>query len=608
MIAAPVLVLTPEQRRIVEWGDGPVVVIAGAGTGKTRVIVERVRHLLATREDLLPEQILVLTYNVKAARELRDRLDATRRRRRSAPAIAVSQLPQLLPADPDRERRRCRAAGAPGRPRRRRPGPAAARHPRRRPAHLPLAVELVARRLRRVHQPGEGRAGQAGRVRCLRRRGAARVRGALRQLRGRRRAARRRRATWRRFASIRGAYAWRAPERARGEPRRGARLRQATHSSKAADREARRTVAGTGTAVWRNQIAARGPPADRCPGGDLRRRWRRARGAAPDRDGRRSSAPTRTSSRGAAPSTSASRSPAVTKLFKTRPNVLRRWQRQFRYILVDEFQDANVAQIELIEMLGRTPDRPDNVMVVGDDDQSIYRFRGASFAAFAEFDARFARPPAHDPDATPPGPPPRLRIEQNFRSVRNVLTAANRLIANNETRFEPDKRLTTDRPDGDPVELVVCAGAEDEAVAIVDAIKSMVGEGTGRKWTDVAVLYRKHTPPRGDRRAAARRGHPVHRRRRAEPVRHARDPRPRAGAPGDRRPARRRRAGPDDDRRSVAARCPRDPAGDPDGEVRSGAPARDRRGRSSRPGRSRSTSSTSGARTGPSTRRSMPRR
>ena len=67
--------LTPEQRAIVEWGDGPLVVIAGAGTGKTRVIVERVRHLLETREDLLPEQILVLTYNVKAARELQDRLD-----------------------------------------------------------------------------------------------------------------------------------------------------------------------------------------------------------------------------------------------------------------------------------------------------------------------------------------------------------------------------------------------------------------------------------------------------------------------------------------------------------------------------------------------------
>ena len=67
--------LTEEQRRIVEWGDGPAVVIAGAGTGKTRVIVERVRHLLETREDLQPENLLVLTYNVKAAAELRERIE-----------------------------------------------------------------------------------------------------------------------------------------------------------------------------------------------------------------------------------------------------------------------------------------------------------------------------------------------------------------------------------------------------------------------------------------------------------------------------------------------------------------------------------------------------
>ena len=67
--------LTAEQRRIVEFGDGPLVVIAGAGTGKTRVIIERVRYLLEHRADLLPEQLLVLTYNVKAARELQERLD-----------------------------------------------------------------------------------------------------------------------------------------------------------------------------------------------------------------------------------------------------------------------------------------------------------------------------------------------------------------------------------------------------------------------------------------------------------------------------------------------------------------------------------------------------
>jgi DNA helicase-2/ATP-dependent DNA helicase PcrA len=181
---------------------------------------------------------------------------------------------------------------------------------------------------------------------------------------------------------------------------------------------------------------------------------------------------------------------AVTQLFKTRPNVLRRYQRQFRYILVDEFQDANVAQIELIELLGRAPDRPDNVMVVGDDDQSIYRFRGASFAAFAEFDRRFAKPPPHGPTSTPPGPPPRLRLEENFRSIGHVLSGANRLIEVNQLRFLADKRLRTERPDGEPVEVHTCSGPEDEAVAIVDAIKALVGDS--KRWKDVAVLYRKH--------------------------------------------------------------------------------------------------------------------
>ena len=291
---------------------------------------------------------------------------------------------------------------------------------------------------------------------------------------------------------------------------------------------------------------------------------------------------------------------AVTQLFKTRPNVLRRWQRQFRYILVDEFQDANVAQIELIELLGRTPDRPDNVMVVGDDDQSIYRFRGASFAAFAEFDARFSRPPAHDPTrhAARPAAAPPDRAELPLGRPR------------------PDRRQPADRQQRDPLRARQAPDAptaptatrsssssapapEDEAVAIVDAIKS-----TGRATGTGRTLDRRRRPvsqaqaPRGDRRAAARRGHPVHRRRRAVAVRDARDPRPRAGAAGDRRPARRRRAGPDDDRRSVAARRARDPAGRPGRRSSTGRTCSRPSVRSSRRARSRSTSSTSGARTG----------
>ena len=191
---------------------------------------------------------------------------------------------------------------------------------------------------------------------------------------------------------------------------------------------------------------------------------------------------------------------AVIRLFRERPNVLRRWQRRFRYLLVDEFQDANVAQIELIELLGRTPDRPDNVMVVGDDDQSIYRFRGASYAAFVEFDRRFADPPAHDPDGPAPGAPTRLRIVENFRSRPPILVVANRLISRNELRYEPDKRLAPHRDgNGAPaVELVTCAGPDDEAAAIVERIKALAawdpasGGQPAVPWSSFAVLYRKH--------------------------------------------------------------------------------------------------------------------
>ncbi len=311
------------------------------------------------------------------------------------------------------------------------------------------------------------------------------------------------------FRDVRAAYAGvRANERA--EARGETREYKSDDAERTADREARRTVAGTGRAQGAGWFAPEDHPriealaATYVVDGAALEVVRLTELAMVYRAYEEELA-----RRGALDY--GEQIAAVTKLFKTRPNVLRRWQRQFRYLLIDEFQDANVAQIELIELLGRTPDRPDNVMVVGDDDQSIYRFRGASFAAFAEFDARFARPPAHDPGATPPGPPTHLRIDQNFRSVGNVLTAANRLIRQNETRFEPDKQLTTERPDGDPIELIVCAGPEDEAVAIVDAIKSMVGvgestagEGSGgttgsgattgraRPWTDIAVLYRKH--------------------------------------------------------------------------------------------------------------------
>ncbi len=488
--------LTPEQRRIVEFGDGPAVVIAGAGTGKTRVIVERVKYLLATRgadrDPLLPEHLLVLTYNVKAARELQERLDqavGTATRARMTVSNFHSFCQRILTEN-------AADAGLPPRPDVL-DGVAQVLLLKEIGPQLPLVyhyrsnrslgnfVQFINRAKDELVSPDHFDAFVAEERRVFEERygsfEAAAVRlaaqGNLDPLR-----------------KVRGAYAGvRANERAneRGEDRGETREYRVGEVERTADREARRTIAGTGHADGRGQFAATDHPridalADTyVMDGAALEVLRLTELALVYRAHEEELA-----RRGALDF--GEQIAAVTKLFKTRPNVLRHWQRGYRYILVDEFQDANVAQIELIELLGRTPDRPDNVMVVGDDDQSIYRFRGASFAAFAEFEARFARPPAHDPTARPPGPPPRLRIEQNFRSVGHVLTASNRLITQNETRFEPDKRLVTDRPDGPAVQVITCAGPEDEAIAIVDAIKALVGEGTGGRWTDIAVLYRKH--------------------------------------------------------------------------------------------------------------------
>ena len=236
----------------------------------------------------------------------------------------------------------------------------------------------------------------------------------------------------------------------------------------------------------------------------------------------RSTAPTRRSSTQRGALDFGEQIAAVTQLFKDRPNVLRRWQRQFRYILVDEFQDANIAQIELIELLGRTPDRPDNVMVVGDDDQSIYRFRGASFAAFAEFDRRFSRPPAHDPDGPAPGRRRACGSSENFRSVG----------------ARPDGRQPADRPQRDPLRAGQAApdrapGRRPDRAASSCARAPRTRRS--RSWTpsasalgdDATPVVGRRGPvpqaqaPRGDRRPAARRGHPVHRGRRAVAVRDA---------------------------------------------------------------------------------------
>jgi DNA helicase-2/ATP-dependent DNA helicase PcrA len=505
---------TEEQRRIIEAPDGPLVVIAGAGTGKTRVIVERVRWLLeryGRRVDgpgawavaepgdrhgapfagpLVPEQLLVLTYNVKAAAELAQRLDeavgATVRSRMTVSnfhsfcghVLSESAADAGLPSTPEVL-----------------DGPAQLLLLADLRPHLELRyynefsfralVDFINRAKDELVGPDEvARFAAEERAEFERRYGPypeAESRlvaaGSLEPLR-----------------RVQKAYgAARAAERAEV---RGLTLRRSRpdDAAKVAEREARRTVAGDGSARPLGQFAPDEVPrilalaeTYECDGAALEvlrlRELASVYSAYQAELARRNALDF------------GEQIALVTRLFRQRPNVLRRWQRQFRYILVDEFQDANIAQIELIELIGRTPDRPDNVMVVGDDDQSIYRFRGASFAAFSEFVARFSRAPAHAPASPPPGPPPTLRIERNFRSVHRVLTLANRLIAGNGDRFDAAKRLIPDREAGAPAELLRCANDEDQAVAIVDAIRALVGAGSEpgrRRWRDAAILYRKH--------------------------------------------------------------------------------------------------------------------
>ncbi|MEO6349448.1 MAG: ATP-dependent DNA helicase, partial [Candidatus Limnocylindrales bacterium] len=179
------------------------------------------------------------------------------------------------------------------------------------------------------------------------------------------------------------------------------------------------------------------------------------------------------------------------QLLTERPNILLRYQDQFRHVLVDEFQDANMAQILLLELVGRGPDKPDNVVVVGDDDQSIYRFRGASYAAFEQFKQRFGEAPAWAPDR-PAAEVASQPLLDNRRSTPEILSAASRLIMRNQKRLKK-LPLRPIKPAGDKVEIVHVTDEQDEADVVVSWIKRTYESLPGpRRWSEIAVLYRKH--------------------------------------------------------------------------------------------------------------------
>ncbi len=158
------------------------------------------------------------------------------------------------------------------------------------------------------------------------------------------------------------------------------------------------------------------------------------------------------------------------RLFEENPDVLEHYQRQFRYVMVDEYQDTNHAQYKLTSLLA---DGYRNICVVGDDDQSIYRFRGATIENILSFETRYD-------DATV------IRLEQNYRSTQCILDAANAVIENNSQR--KGKNLWTANGTGEKIELETAEDETAEAAYIAEEILNSVAKG--RHFGDHAVLYR----------------------------------------------------------------------------------------------------------------------
>lgn len=158
------------------------------------------------------------------------------------------------------------------------------------------------------------------------------------------------------------------------------------------------------------------------------------------------------------------------RLFEENPDVLDHYQNLYKYILVDEYQDTNMVQYRLVSMLSS---KYKNLCVVGDDDQSIYKFRGATIENILSFEHQFD-------DCTV------IRLEQNYRSTQNILTCANELIKNNKGR--KGKNLWTAMGDGDKVNVYNANSERNEARFVADTILSGIKEG--RKYNEYAVLYR----------------------------------------------------------------------------------------------------------------------
>ncbi|MFP4698201.1 MAG: DNA helicase PcrA [Eubacteriales bacterium] len=165
------------------------------------------------------------------------------------------------------------------------------------------------------------------------------------------------------------------------------------------------------------------------------------------------------------------------ELFSLRPDVLDEYQERFKYIMIDEYQDTNRVQYELVKLLAK---KYQNLCVVGDDDQSIYKFRGANIGNILGFEKDFS-------DATV------IKLEQNYRSTKTILQAANDVIANNWGR--KDKTLWTSNEEGELIEFVKLNNEYEEALFIANEIMNQIDDNR-KDYNDFAILYRTNAQSR----------------------------------------------------------------------------------------------------------------
>ncbi len=162
-------------------------------------------------------------------------------------------------------------------------------------------------------------------------------------------------------------------------------------------------------------------------------------------------------------------------LFRQHPAILQHYQETFKFIMVDEYQDTNVSQYQLIRLLASYHN---NLCVVGDDDQSIYKFRGAEIRNILDFQKDFAGAKI-------------IRLEQNYRSTQVILDAANAVIGNNKARM--GKKLWTDNGNGELIKVATCSDEKEEARFVSQSIKNYLREATLK---DIAIFYRTNAQSR----------------------------------------------------------------------------------------------------------------